>query len=225
MSYRLSLTGKAKAYQPLLTRLLWPMIGVCLLLIFSPSQASQKLTPLSNQLKQHASPYLVLHGDDPVTWQDWGAEVVARAKAENKLIFISSGYFSCHWCHVMQRESFADQGIAEQLNQLAIPVKIDRELLPVLDQWLIDFVEQTSGIAGWPLNVFLTPDGYPVVGFIYRPKKNFSSTLSTLQTLWDEDEANVRKTALDNFNAIKTKPKTHSGKPPVADTDKTMADQ
>ena len=168
------------------------------------------LQPLDNQLKQHASPYLVLHGDDPVHWQDWGADVVDRARAENKLIFISSGYFSCHWCHVMQRESFADQGIAALLNQLAIPVKIDRELQPALDQWLIDFVEQTTGTAGWPLNVFLTPDGYPVAGFTYRPKKNFSEILGSLQSLWKQDEPYVRTTALNNFSAMKAEQKRHS---------------
>jgi uncharacterized protein YyaL (SSP411 family) len=199
------------------------MISVFLILIFSSLQASPELQPLDNQLKQHASPYLVLHGNDPVNWQDWGTAVVNRAKAENKLIFISSGYFSCHWCHVMQRESYSDQGVADMLNQLAIPVKIDRELQPALDKWLIDFVQQTSGTAGWPLNVFLTPDGYPVAGFTYRPKKNFSEILGSLQSLWNQNEQYVRITALNNFSAMKAEPKTHSGKQPAADMDKTMA--
>lgn len=203
----------------------WRLIWVLLILIACPLLASPELQPLHNQLKQHPSPYLALHGNDPVNWQDWGAAVVERARAENKLIFISSGYFSCHWCHVMQRESYSNQGVADLLNQLAIPVKVDRELQPALDSWLIDFVQRTNGHAGWPLNVFLTPDGYPVAGFTYRPGKEFSATLDRLQLLWNRDETYVRNAALSNFSAIRSEPKSHSGKLPQAGMDKTMAQQ
>ncbi len=113
-----------------------------------------------NQLAGHASPYLAMHGQDPVQWQDWGPEVLRRARSENRLILISSGYFACHWCHVMQRESYQNAAVAELLNRHFIPVKLDRELHPALDAHLIDFVERTRGQAGWPLNVFLTPEGY-----------------------------------------------------------------
>ena len=197
----------------------------CLFLIsvIIPLQASPELQPLDNQLKQHPSPYLALHGYDPVNWQDWGAAVVKRAKAENKLIFISSGYFSCHWCHVMQRESYSDQGVADLLNQLAIPVKVDRELQPALDSWLIDFTQRTNGHAGWPLNVFLTPDGYPLIGMTYRPKKDFSKLLSQLQIRWNKDEKYLRATALKSFQSMKPEPQSHSGKPPKPEMDKTMA--
>ncbi|NCF37063.1 MAG: DUF255 domain-containing protein [Gammaproteobacteria bacterium] len=119
----------------------------------------------SNQLNGHPSPYLALHGDDPVDWQTWRDEVFTSAKTDNRLIFVSIGYFSCHWCHVMQQESYRDQTVAELLNRGYIAVKIDRELDPDLDQRLISFVEKVRGSAGWPLNVFLTPDGYPVTGF------------------------------------------------------------
>ncbi len=200
-------------------------LRICLFLIsvITPLQANPELQPLHNQLKQHASPYLALHGNDPVNWQDWGRAVVDRAKTENKLIFISSGYFSCHWCHVMQRESYSDSAVADLLNQLAIPVKVDRELQPALDSWLIDFTERTNGHAGWPLNVFLTPDGYPLVGFTYRPKKDFSEILGRLQMLWNKEEKSLRATALNNFNVMKPEVKTHSGKQPAAGLDKTMA--
>ena len=105
-------------------------------------------SPINNQLNAHASPYLAMHGNDPVKWQDWNEDVVKRAQKENKLIFISSGYFSCHWCHVMQRESYKNKAIAKILNQYFIPVKVDRELNPALDARLIDFVEKTQGQAG-----------------------------------------------------------------------------
>ncbi len=150
---------------------------------------------LENVLKGHASPYLAMHGDDPVHWQDWSDEVLAIAQRENKLILISSGYFSCHWCHVMQRESYQDKGVAAQLNAHFIPVKLDRELHPALDAHLIDFTERTSGVAGWPLNVFLTPEGYPLVGLTYAPRDNFVALLGRVQALWEQEPAQARALA------------------------------
>lgn len=147
---------------------------------------------LENQLADHASPYLAMHGQDPVVWQDWSADVIEQAKKENKIIFISSGYFACHWCHVMQRESYQDENIAKLLNSSFIPVKVDRELLPALDKHLIDFVQRTQGSAGWPLNVFLTPEGYPLVGLTYSPPTGFQELLSRLTALWKKDADNAR---------------------------------
>ena len=97
---------------------------------------------LQNVLKQHASPYLAMHGNDPVAWQEWNKETVNRAKKEGKLIYVSSGYFSCHWCHVMQRETYQNKHIAKILNTYFIPVKVDREINSALDSRLIDFVER-----------------------------------------------------------------------------------
>lgn len=172
--------------------------------------SSTYATPLVNQLKNHPSPYLALHADDPVHWQDWNKDVVVRAKKENKLIFISSGYFSCHWCHVMQRESFSDKSVAELLNQLAIPVKIDRELQPALDAWLIEFSKNSTGRAGWPLNVFLTPEGYPLVGFTYQPKEDFIGLVNNIQQRWNKDETYLKDLAKNSFE-LKPATKTHSG--------------
>jgi len=104
-------------------RVIFPLIFI--LLIVAPATAS-------NQLDGHDSPYLAMHGDDPVSWQSWTADVLTRAKKENKLIFVSIGYFSCHWCHVMQRESYSNKEIAKQLNEHFISVKVDRELNPAL---------------------------------------------------------------------------------------------
>lgn len=182
-----------------------------------------------NQLKDHPSPYLALHSDDPVHWQDWGPAVVKRAATENKLIFISSGYFSCHWCHVMQRESYSDPDVADLLHKLAIPVKIDRELQPALDRWLIDFTRHTTGQAGWPLNVFLTPDGYPLVGVTYLPKGRFSKLLGKLATRWREDEIYLSMVALNTFNAMQPSPQSYSDVRPERDMNrvavKMMVDQ
>jgi len=155
-------------------------------LISQSGFSAPEKNPLQNQLKHHASPYLAMHGTDPVQWQDWSEAVVKRAQEENKLIFISSGYFSCHWCHVMQRESYKNAEIAKILNQFFIPVKVDRELNPALDARLIDFVEKTQGQAGWPLNVFITPEGYPLVGMTYVPAKNFTQVLNSLKQQWAE---------------------------------------
>ncbi len=142
---------------------------------------------LTNQLAGHPSPYLALHGDDPVAWQVWGQSVFEQAREENKLIFVSVGYFSCHWCHVMQRESYRDPQIAQMLNRDFLPVKVDRELQPALDQSLMSFVQQTQGRGGWPLNVFITPEGYPLYAVLYLPPDSFTQAIARLQALWRED--------------------------------------
>jgi uncharacterized protein YyaL (SSP411 family) len=150
---------------------------------------------LDNQLAGHPSPYLALHGGDPVAWQDWGPAPVERARQEGKLLFVSSGYFSCHWCHVMQRESFQNAQIAALLNTHFVPVKIDRELHAALDAHLIDFVDNTQGHAGWPLNVFLTPEGYPLLGATYLPPERFLELLQRLHAAWTDERGKLRNMA------------------------------
>ena len=149
----------------------------------------------ANQLKNHPSPYLALHGNDPVDWMEWGKPALEKAKKENKLLVVSVGYFSCHWCHVMQRESFSDKGIAKKLNKNYISVKVDRELNPVLDKRLIEFVSVTNGTAGWPLNVFITPEGYPLVGATYLPRKNLASVLDQLDEKWKKERESLSSQA------------------------------
>jgi len=148
-----------------------------------------------NSLDSHPSPYLALHGDDPVDWVEFGAPAIEKARKENKLMFISVGYFSCHWCHVMQRESFSDKAIANKLNKDYVSIKVDRELDPVLDKQLIEFVQVTNGTAGWPLNVFVTPEGYSLVGMTYLPPKNFSGVLDQLNAQWGKDSEALGKRA------------------------------
>jgi len=152
------------------------------------SQANPPSTgELLNRLKDHPSPYLAMHGADPVQWQQWGAPALKLAQEQGKPLFLSSGYFACHWCHVMQQESFSDPAIAALLNEHFIPVKLDRELQPALDAYLIDFVERTQGRAGWPLNVFITPEGYPLIGLTYAPPGQFRRLLERLSGVWRND--------------------------------------
>lgn len=147
---------------------------------------------LKNKLKHHPAPYLALHGEDPVAWQVWDKETVDRARQDNKLLFLSVGYFACHWCHVMQRESYQDQGVAEILNDDFISVKIDRELEPALDNRLMDFAQRTIHRGGWPLNVFITPEGHPVYALLYAPREQFELVLARLQEIWKTDPDKVR---------------------------------
>lgn len=158
----------------------------------------------ANQLQNHSSPYLAMHGSDPVDWMEWGSPALEKAKKENKLIFVSIGYFACHWCHVMQRESYADKGIAKKLNKDYISVKVDRELNPVLDKRLIEFVQVTNGTAGWPLNVFITPEGYPLVGATYMPREHFSTVLDQLDKKWKTEQKTLTAQAKNMSKTLTT---------------------
>lgn len=168
-----------------------------------------------NALYEHPSPYLALHGRDPVRWQEWNEKTVAQARAQNKLLFVSSGYFSCHWCHVMQRESFQNAQIAALLNEHFVPVKVDRELDSALDAKLIDFVERTQGISGWPLNVFVTPAGYPLVGMVYVPPDNFQSIVKKLHVQWQQDSESLKKLASAASEELSSAKVSSSGKLPA----------
>lgn len=173
--------------------------SVAVILFFAISLNANALT-IENTLKDHASPYLAMHGDDPVAWQEWSKETINRARKEGKLIYVSSGYFSCHWCHVMQRESYQNKDVAEILNTHFIPVKVDREINSALDSHLIDFVDRTQGHSGWPLNVFITPDGFPLVGMTYVPTQNFLKVLNNLTIKWKEDKSHLEQIAVNATN-------------------------
>jgi uncharacterized protein YyaL (SSP411 family) len=148
-------------------------------------------------LRDHYSAYLAMHADDAVQWQLWSDELLSRAEREQKMIFISSGYFACHWCHVMQRESFQHEMIASLLNSGFIAVKLDRELNPELDSYLLSFVEKSGGVAGWPLNVFLTPQGHPLTGSGYLPADEFLTLIKRLQIHWENDGAGLARMAAE----------------------------
>ena len=165
-----------------------------LLLSFMVPVAAGAADP-ANRLANHPSPYLALHGHDPVAWQEWNADTFARARRENKLLFVSVGYFACHWCHVMQRESYKNPQIAALLNRDFIPVKVDRELNSGLDDALQTFSAQLNGVAGWPLNAFVTPDGYPAFVVLYAPPDDFRKLLTQLSGRWTTDKTGIRRLA------------------------------
>ena len=170
------------------------------LLLFIASSSISAESVLSDQsLKAHPSPYVRMHANDAIKWQLWSKDVLQQARRENKLIFISVGFYACHWCHVMRDESFTDKEIAKIINANFIPVKIDRELNPALDNYLIDFVEKTRGYSGWPLNVFVTLDGYPLVGLVYLPADDFKSFIIKLNNRWKQDQQNLNALALNAF--------------------------
>ena len=122
-----------------------------------------------NRLAKETSPYLLQHKGNPVDWYPWGEEAFARAKAEDKPILLSVGYSACHWCHVMERESFEDSEIARLMNELFVNIKVDREERPDVDQIYMQAVQAMTGHGGWPMTVFLTPGGVPFYGGTYVP--------------------------------------------------------
>lgn len=137
----------------------------------------------SNQLIHETSPYLLQHAHNPVDWFAWGEKALNKAKKENKPILVSIGYAACHWCHVMEKESFEDEATAKFMNENFINIKIDREERPDLDHIYMDAVQAMTGSGGWPLNVFLTPDGKPFYGGTYFPPGRAYNRPSWLEVL------------------------------------------
>src|SRR5688572_9970317 len=129
-------------------------------------QSPKKYT---NKLIDETSPYLLQHAQNPVEWYPWGEEAFAKAKAEDKPLLISIGYSACHWCHVMEHESFEDEATAKLMNEHFVNIKVDMEERPDVDQIYMNFVQLTTGRCGWPMNVFLTPDKRPFFGGTYFP--------------------------------------------------------
>jgi uncharacterized protein YyaL (SSP411 family) len=153
------------------------------------------------RLANESSPYLRLHADNPVAWHPWSEAAFAQARRENKPVFISIGYFTCHWCHVMARESFSDPGIASLLNEHFIAIKVDREQRPDVDAAYMRYVTLTSGQGGWPMSVWTTPDGKPFQGGTYYPpeaglgRPGFRPLLEKLAAAWASDADRIRRVA------------------------------
>jgi uncharacterized protein len=137
----------------------------------------------SNRLSKETSPYLLQHAHNPVDWYPWGEEALKKAKQEDKPILVSIGYAACHWCHVMERESFEDEATAELMNEHFVNIKIDREERPDLDHIYMDAVQTMTGSGGWPLNVFLTPEAKPFYGGTYFPPRRAFNRASWTETL------------------------------------------
>ena len=150
--------------------------------------ANHKFT---NSLINETSPYLLQHAHNPVDWYAWNDEALELAKKENKLLLISIGYSSCHWCHVMEHESFENDSVAAIMNKNFINIKVDREERPDIDQVYMNAVQLMTGRGGWPLNCIALPDGRPVWGGTYFPKENWISALEQLSTMYKEKPEDV----------------------------------
>ena len=138
---------------------------------------------MTNRLAGETSPYLLQHAENPVDWYPWGPEALERAKAEDRPIFLSIGYAACHWCHVMERESFEDEETAALMNEHFVSIKVDREERPDLDDVYMAAVQAMTGSGGWPMNVFLTPDLEPFFGGTYFPPEDRHGLPSFRQVL------------------------------------------
>ncbi|HVZ66120.1 MAG TPA: thioredoxin domain-containing protein [Lacunisphaera sp.] len=164
---------------------------------------------MPNRLAAEPSPYLRQHADNPVDWYPWGAEAFARARAEQKPIFLSIGYSTCHWCHVMAHESFENPAIAAVLNRDFVPVKLDREERPDIDRIYMTYVQQTTGHGGWPMSVWLTPDLKPFFGGTYFPPEDrhsrpgFLTLLHTIARHWAADRAKIEHGAEEVLQALR----------------------
>jgi uncharacterized protein YyaL (SSP411 family) len=154
-----------------------------------------------NRLARERSPYLLQHAGNPVQWYPWGDDAFAKARAEDKPIFLSIGYSTCHWCHVMERESFESDAIASVLNEHFVPVKVDREERPDVDRVYMAFVQATTGSGGWPMSVWLTPELKPFYGGTYFPpsskwgRPGFVDILQEIAQVWEGQRDKVRDSA------------------------------
>ena len=180
------------------------LLGVALLV--AADRPPQEAHP-ANRLAKESSPYLLLHAHNPVDWYPWGPEAFAKAKAENKPIFLSVGYSSCYWCHVMERQCFENEAIARQMNEEFVCVKVDREERPDVDQTYMAALLAFGGGGGWPMSMFLTPDGKPFFGGTYFPPTDrdgmtgFPKILSAVADAWRDERKGVLEAA-DNLTGV-----------------------
>ncbi len=153
----------------------------------------------TNRLAREQSPYLLQHAHNPVDWYAWGPEAFEQARAQNKPIFLSIGYSTCHWCHVMERESFENESVAALLNRDFVSIKVDREERPDIDRIYMSYVQAATGSGGWPMSVWLTPDLHPFVGGTYFPpdsrygRPGFPAVLERIAAAWRDEQPRIRE--------------------------------
>ncbi|MGZ8476394.1 MAG: thioredoxin domain-containing protein, partial [Candidatus Limnocylindria bacterium] len=156
---------------------------------------------MPNRLAGETSPYLLQHAENPVDWYPWGDEAFARAREEDRPVRVSIGYSACHWCHVMERESFEDASVAALMNDRFVCIKVDREERPDVDAIYMDAVQAMTGQGGWPLNVFLTPEQIPFFGGTYFPPEprhgmpSWPQVLDGIASAWDDQREEIRSQA------------------------------
>ena len=159
-----------------------------------------------NKLKFSSSPYLIQHAHNPVHWQEWGEEALNMAKEQNKPLIISIGYAACHWCHVMEHESFSDEEVAEFMNENFICIKVDREERPDIDQVYMDAVHLINGQGGWPLNAFALPDGKPFFAGTYFNKQRWMDVMRQISSIYKNDNGKVVDYANELTNGLNINP-------------------
>ena len=174
----------------------------------SASNADKQEHAFTNALINESSPYLLQHAHNPVNWYPWGDEALEKAKKEGKLMIISIGYSACHWCHVMERESYEDTTVARIMNENYVSIKIDREERPDIDQVYIEAAQMLIGRAGWPLNVITLPDATPVFAGTYFPRDEWINIITQVQDVYEKDpqrlfaQAQKILSSLEQYNAI-----------------------
>ena len=174
------------------------IVLLCSLILYSSCNNAQDQHKKANRLIHESSPYLLQHAYNPVDWYPWGDKAFERAKKENKPVIVSIGYSSCHWCHVMEKESFEDDSVAQFMNEHFISIKVDREERPDIDQIYIEVAQMINGSAGWPLNCMVLPDGKPFFAGTYYPKEQWLTLLQKVTELWEKD----RKVITDQADQI-----------------------
>jgi uncharacterized protein YyaL (SSP411 family) len=156
------------------------LIVSCFFIGCNKKQHTEEYHKYTNDLINETSPYLLQHAHNPVNWKAWNQETLDKAKAENKLIIISVGYSACHWCHIMEEESFENEAVARLMNDNFISIKVDREERPDIDQVYMNAVQLMTGKGGWPLNCIALPDGRPIFGGTYFTKEEWTKALTEL---------------------------------------------
>ena len=171
--------------------------------VSTSDESSQEGRAGPNRLIHEKSPYLIQHADNPVDWYPWGQEAFQKARDENRPIFLSIGYSTCHWCHVMERESFAVPGIAAVMNRHFVNIKVDREERPDVDQIYMAFVQASTGSGGWPMSVFLTPELKPFYGGTYFQPQVFENLLGRVAQEWDNNREAIAQSAANVIEQLK----------------------
>jgi uncharacterized protein YyaL (SSP411 family) len=166
-----------------------------ILITIAFSSCSQQPSMTFNHLIHETSPYLLQHAHNPVNWYPWSDEAWEKARRENKLVLVSIGYSSCHWCHVMERESFEDSATAKLMNENYVCIKVDREERPDVDQVYMNAVQLMTGRGGWPLNCFTLPDGRPIYGGTYFPNEAWKEVLVKLNDFYKNNPDSAKQYA------------------------------
>ena len=186
---------------------------------------------MPNRLAAETSPYLRQHRDNPVDWYPWGEEALGRARREQRPLLVSIGYSACHWCHVMERESFEDPEIAAYMNESFVCIKVDREERPDVDAVCMEACQAMTGQGGWPLNAFLTPDQAPFyVGTYFPPESrhglpSWRAVLEAVADAWDTQRDEVRKSGASVLSSIGASARMRASEDPITAGDPAGGDQ